>query len=123
MTGLPRTPSTVAEGIEASIASSSDGSPRCGECDQRWRTATGPTTAMCTLATGCHTRHPKAMPERGDGRRRDSPPVRWAPTLLLAVVVTTLAACNDGDGGDTEAFCSGVAENVEALRATPATDQ
>jgi hypothetical protein len=63
------------------------------------------------------------MPEPGESHLRDSPPVRWAPTLLLAAVVVTLAACNDDDGGDTEAFCAEVADNVEALRATPATDQ
>ena len=63
------------------------------------------------------------MPERSDDHLRDSPPVRWASPLLAAVVVATLAACNRDDGGDTETFCSGVADNVEALRATPATDQ
>jgi hypothetical protein len=49
--------------------------------------------------------------------------VRWAPTLLAAGIVVTLAACNDDGGGDTETFCSEVADNVEALRAAPATDQ
>jgi hypothetical protein len=63
------------------------------------------------------------MPECGDGHLRDSPAVRWASPLLLAIVVVALAACDDGDGGDTEAFCAGVADSVEALRAIPATDQ
>jgi hypothetical protein len=63
------------------------------------------------------------MPEPGDSHLRDSPPVRWAPTLLTAVVVVTLAACDDDDGGDAETFCADVAANVEALRATPSTDQ
>jgi hypothetical protein len=63
------------------------------------------------------------MPESGESHLRDSPPVRWAPTLLLVALVVTLAACNDDDGGDTEAFCAEVADNVEALRATPATDR
>ena len=49
--------------------------------------------------------------------------MRWAPKLLLAAVVVTLIACNDDAGGDTEAFCTDVADNVEALRATPATDR
>jgi hypothetical protein len=44
-------------------------------------------------------------------------------SLLTALVVATLAACNDDEGGDSETFCAGVAENVEALRATPNTDQ
>ena len=73
---------------------------------------------------GVSQRHVPArrMPEPGDSHLRDSPPVRWAQTLLAAVVVVTLAACND-DGGDTETFCADVADNVEALRATPSTDQ
>jgi hypothetical protein len=62
------------------------------------------------------------MPEPTGGHLRDSPPVRWASTLLAAVTVVALGACDD-DGGDSEAFCADVADNVEALRATPATDQ
>jgi hypothetical protein len=38
------------------------------------------------------------------------------------VVVVTLAACGDDGGGDAESFCAEVGDNVEALRASPATE-
>jgi hypothetical protein len=47
--------------------------------------------------------------------------VRLAVPLLVAAALV-VAACDDDSGGDAETFCSDVAENVEALRAVPATE-
>jgi len=52
---------------------------------------------------------------------RNSGPVRRSLALLAAVVLTVVA-CEDDSGGDAEQFCAAVAENVEALRAAPTTD-
>jgi hypothetical protein len=49
--------------------------------------------------------------------------VRRAPALIAFVALVTLAACDDDDGGDTEAFCTEVGDSIEALRATPATEE
>jgi hypothetical protein len=63
------------------------------------------------------------------GRRgglRDSAVVRLALPIFAVVATATsglaLGACGDDDGGDAEAFCAEVADNAEALRADPATD-
>jgi hypothetical protein len=53
---------------------------------------------------------------------RDSPLVRAALPLIALVASLSLAACDDDGGGDAEQFCASVADNVEALRAVPATD-
>jgi hypothetical protein len=47
--------------------------------------------------------------------------VRLALPLLAALTIA-LGACDDDSAGDSEQFCAEVAENVEALRAAPATD-
>ena len=43
------------------------------------------------------------------------------PLVVVAAALVVLGACDD-DGGDTEQFCDEVAQNVENLRLTPATE-
>jgi hypothetical protein len=47
--------------------------------------------------------------------------VRLALPLLAALTIG-VGACDEDSAGDSEQFCAEVAENVEALRAAPATD-
>jgi hypothetical protein len=48
--------------------------------------------------------------------------VRAARSLIAVVAALSLASCDDDGAGDAEQFCTGVAENAEALRANPETD-
>ncbi len=48
--------------------------------------------------------------------------MRAALPFIAVVAALSLTSCDDDDAGDAEQFCTSVAENVEALRAIPATD-
>ena len=89
---------------------------------------TGPTTVARSLARGCHSSDRDVEPARrragfecGTSARlatRACPAVRSSPSWRRS----PWSACDDDGGGDTEAFCDDVADNVEALRVAPATE-
>ena len=48
--------------------------------------------------------------------------MRAALSFITIVGAVLLVSCDDDGAGDAEQFCTSVAENVEGLRANPATD-
>ena len=86
---------------------------------------TGPTTVAAQASEGVsqRTTDGRRCPDRTRGRS-----ARLATRAFRAAVTrrrrrrSSLAACDDDGAGDTEQFCDDVADNVEALRADPATD-